>query len=921
MEVLKKIGKVVLYIIAGLIILLFVAGLFIDPIVKNLLEKQVSNAAEGQYSLRIEDLDISVLGGDVELSGLRFDTDTTDAETAPIAFLKANKMAVEGVSWLKYLLTQKLQTDRIVLDNFDVAIYARTVEEEGQTDTTQSPLRFEQLDIYPAIKDQVDRVLLKDLALNQISFLLVNIGTKDTLQFDADRLNLQSDNILLDANKLITENRAFYATEIDFDAGGIDIKRSGQNNIEAIAASFSLATNENIMGIQVKDFSFLQKNYTETDTLTFAAFQKFQLQEFNLNRLQEDSVASLEKVSLSGASFISKAAAGETDSSAAPDTTSAAGQVSPAKFSGAQMLPDLMKRLKLNVMDINQVDIRLGDTIVIQDANLHATQMVLDEQPAFAENRFLHAKTFESNIELIAASVGENPALNVEMNTFKMEIEDGTGSLGFQELSVKPEEQPEGEMWYKAAVGPFKITGIDTRKIPEEELSIDSIGIMDPVVLVNMAESKSATKPKPSEPQTQTSPPNLYPLIAGVLEKLSLRKLAIIEGDFRIADIAGSDYGIHVPAFYMQMRDVLIAEGTAFAGERVLHAADIAVRMENVSYPMPDSIYSVKLGLFRLSTYEQFLEADNLSLTFSDNYEQTLKRTKTNQVFSISNDDFRMDGIQFGQIFQNKGVYVQSVKSSGLDVYVYTNDKIPTEKASENKETEKRSDSPGMPQKMLNEIGMPLFLGEIELRSGHFIYEQLASEADTAGVFEITDLYFLADNVTNIPRKLKADPEIALKAGGKLMGSGAFKTEMVINMLNDSSLVRISGKVDTLDMTKLNRLAIYTTPVAISSGTLYEMDWNIKADERNATGTLLMSYEDLKIQVSSPSSSDTTGVFKDIGSFLVNKLALEEDVPADDPEKPEKAEISVERDKDKGFVNYYISALMDGLKEIVVTIF
>ena len=181
MKILKKAGKILLYIIAGLVVLLFVAGLFIDPIAKNLLEKQVNKAAEGQYTLVLDDLDVSILGGDVELYGVRLDTDSTNSAAPPIVFLTADEIVLDDVTWLTYLLDQRLIVDRVFLDNLDVNLYAKTIaQEQGKQDTSSNPgpFKLEQLDIYPAIKQQIDRFHLKDLGLAEISLTLVNTSSQ-----------------------------------------------------------------------------------------------------------------------------------------------------------------------------------------------------------------------------------------------------------------------------------------------------------------------------------------------------------------------------------------------------------------------------------------------------------------------------------------------------------------------------------------------------------------------------------------------------------------------------------------------------------------------------------------------------------------------------------------------------------------------
>ena len=912
MNFLKKAGKILLYIIAGLIVLLFLVGVFMDPIARNLLEKQVAKAAEGQYSLELDDLDISILSGDVQLSGVRLETDSTHSKAPPIVFLQADEISLEDISWLKYLLNQKLEVDRVFLDNINIQVFAKTVEQQKpDTAAKPGPFELEQLDIYPAIKQQIDRLYLQDLGLADISLTLVNRTTQDTLRFKARELNFQSDNILIDANRLLTDSRAFYSTAINLKSTDIQVERTGNKRMAAEAELVEFVTEEELLSLQTRKIQYLREPLSGNDTLLFASLGEFQLRKLDLNQVQEENTAAIEKISLNQLELINKMPS-PPDSATPADTT----PTKLADLSFGEFLPPLIERVKLDELAVTNVFVRQGDSIRIVDANFHAGNILINEKSAFSANRFLHAQNLESKVERVSASFG-TPPIQLALTDFKVNIEDGSGRLSFQHLKTEIEERQQGELWFDAELGPMAITGIGTKKLTEGRLSVDSIGIQGPEVVLSLPETQAETATASGQGKQQSqefTPPSLYPYIQPYLDQLYLRKVAIIEAAIKLQEEERNTYRLLVPALYLQLRDILIAEGTAYEDGRILHTEDIALRVENISYPMPDSVYSAQLALFRLSTFEQFIEAENFRLGFRGEARAITDSLQTGMVYEIRNKAFRVGGARFSRMIQEKGVFVESVIAEGLEASIYQNGNYTAKQKSD-------TSSPGMPQQMLRQLKMPIYLGFLELAPGQILYKQLTSGADTAGVVEVTDFFVRAENVSNLRTYLRKQPEIKVAAGGKLYGTGAFKTELVIHMPSDSNLVVISGRVDTLDLTKLNQLALYTTPVSFSSGQLYMMDWNIRADEEKATGKLAMMYEDVKIRLGESSSSDTTGVFKEIGSFLINTLALEEDVPAEDPKKPETAEISHERKKDKGFINYYISSLVDGLTEIVVTIF
>lgn len=915
MKILKKAGKILLYIIAGLLILLFIAGLFLDPVAKNLLEKQVAKAGEGQYSLVLDDLDISLIQGDVQLNGVRFDTDSSHSEAPPIAFLTAAEISLEGVSWLTYLLDNKLLVDKIFLDDIDIRLFAKSLEENEQDSSSQQgAFQLEQLDIYPALKEQIDRIHLKDLSLLDISLTLVNRTTQDTLLFNAGELNYKSDNILIDADKLITDNRAFYSTAINLKTTDVEVERTGNKRMAGEAKLIQFVTEEEIMSFQTRAVRFLREPLEGDDTLLFVGLNNFEINKLDLHKVQEENTAELDQINLHQLELVNNMPP-STMANSQQDQSKNAQPTSLADFSLGGSLPELIERVKLRELAITNVFIRQGDSIRVENGNFSASNIFINEESAFADNRFLHAEDVESYIDLVTASVG-TPTLQLMLSEFRMDFDDGIGQMRFEELQAEPTEKQEGQMWFTAEVGPFAVVNINTRNLLNRQLSIDSIGIHSPVMVINMVGAQENTQQASGSREGEGfTPPDLYPAIQPFLDRFYLRKLAVMEADIKLKkQRQPEEYVLHIPAAYLQLRDVLIAEGTAYEGSRILHTDDIAIRLEKIRYPMPDSIYSAELGLLRISTFEKFMEAKDFSLTHKNSGEEATENLETGLVYELQHNNLRIDGIQFSRMIEEEGIFIESVKSDGLEARLFQNGNYQEEKQDN---TEKQA---VMPQQMLKDLQMPIYIGSFDLSEGKVIYEQLTSGADTAGLLEVTDLFLNVRNVTNLQKRITQNPIVLMEGGGKLMDSGPFTTKLEFNMLSDSSLVKMSGDVDTLDMTELNRFTNYTTPVAFSDGQLYQMKWEIQADKEKAEGTLSMSYEDLTIQLSESKGSDTTGLFKDIGSFLINNLALETDVPAKNPKDPEEAEISQERE-DKDFVSYYIASLVDGLKDIVITIF
>ena len=925
MHTLKKVGKIFLYIILGLVILLFVAGLFIDPIAKRIMIKQVDKAAGGQYSLALDDVDISILAGNVSLTGVVLETDTTDPDVPPMAFLKADEITVKGVSWLTYLLDSRLSMDRVYFNKLNVQLLARTIDSTQQQTKEEKPFRLQQLDIYPAIKEQVDRFHLKDLTLDDISLTLVNLSSQDTLLFRSKELNLKSDDILIDADKLITDNRAFYTTEMDFAGKEVSVIRNGSKSLVVEADYIKFETLNDQIGLLTQGVNYLQTDTLKIDTLMSVAFKEFLVSSPGMKKIQEDSVARIEKISMDNITIVNNFPA-DPDTSLTSSAPKQQQQQSLAKMSMGGSLPEFIRRVELKELDLNSISYHQGTSVLLKGANLNADNMVIDQNSAFSSNRFFHAQAMESSFNSLAVSLGQD-SVYLTVADFEFFIEDGIGRLGIEEIKLKPAEKGTSAMWVDAELGAFSITGINTTSIvPDNKLVIDSIAFATPKVAFHLPQQQSGSQAKSSSSaknkgsQSQPTDLSLYPVIEGMLESLYVRKFALVDGQIKALgltkDLADE---VLIPNIYLQISDVLIAKGTAFSEDRVLHSDDIALRVENIFVPM-DGLYTAKLDLFRLSTSEKFVEARKFLFDYTGEDGTIPIKADTNFIISVKNDHLLVDQIDWQDLIHQQKVNIGLIRTEGLDLFFFSDENKGS--SSKNSSSSKSaSETPGasMPQKAIKQIDMPLYIGKFELDRGKITYKELAKGAEEAGEAKVTDISVTAANITNIPWRLRRDPILPIEISGKLMGSGDFYTDIRMDMVSDSSLVTFTGQLDTFQITKMNQFTEYTSRIGFESGKIYTLGWDIEADEELAKGTLKMSYDNLDIRISESNNPNTSGILKNVGSFLANKLVLESDV-AESSKKPEKAEFEEEREGED-FPTYLIQGLVSGFMELMVTIF
>ncbi len=898
MKVLKKIGKFSMYFFGVVLLLLLIIGIAIDPIAKNIIERQVNEADESQYTLNLEDVNISLFSGNIILEGIILQTDTSQAREgeAPVVDMEAGEISAEGISWLKFLLTNEIYIDRISLLNIRTEMRVRT---EGDDEETK-PFTWTQLNIYPDLKEHIDRIRLKDLRFNQIDLTLINVESADTLLFSASEFNLNSDDILIDADKVFADTRAFYASQIDLEGKDIEIKRSGNVDWNLDFDLVYIDTREEDLSLLSENMVFLNNGNTIKDTLIFSGYSKFELNDIELNALRTDSIANIRNLVLHNLNIFTYLDTEEELESEEPGNQNNR-SIDLSTFSLGESLPDFVHQINLEEIDLQNLSYNQNYKLVVESFNLKSSNFRLDSMPAFSDNRFLHAEHFKSSVHGMKINDVANYLIN--LNDFIIEINNGKGSIELNDLSVKPLQNESSEKLIHLNLHELLVSQLDVTELTTKALKIDSIAINNPTIHASMARSQGNDTEESDEIES------LYPFISDYLTKLSIRKVAFINGDVEVEGFGEQRQDIRLPVVYVQVSDMNIAKGNAFAGGRVFHADDIAIHLENINYSMPDNIYKATLALLKMSTREKFFSINNFSYSFNNNYKQLLEAPESNQVYTVRGNRFLLSNLEFQDIIKGSGLFASRILLEGLETYVYKNNNYPEEESDD--------EAFPTPQAMIMDIGMPFYVGEFNLTNGSLTYEEMAEDGEEPGVFTADKLNVSLKNLSNSQSILKNIPETSLKFSTRLMGAGLLEMQVIIPMPDTNQPVIVSGRLDTLDLTKLNDYTEYTTRFGIESGTIYKLLWDFETSNGAAQGVFGMSYENLNIQLSEAETPETDGFLNTIGSYLANALVLDEDIADGKSEKPETVKFERENEEEEDFIEHYLNSVMAGFVEVM----
>ncbi|WP_215226501.1 AsmA family protein [Echinicola shivajiensis] len=305
------------------------------------------------------------------------------------------------------------------------------------------------------------------------------------------------------------------------------------------------------------------------------------------------------------------------------------------------------------------------------------------------------------------------------------------------------------------------------------------------------------------------------------------------------------------------------------------------------------------------SMKERSLSIENVSL---DNklpkYEYIQEFDKETDWVEIEQAGLEMKNMNYDAFFR-KGI-IESEKLFAKDwrIVVFRDKRKPDN-------TLKR---PKMIQKIIGGIPKPVHVDMVQLENGHVEYiERPDNEYPIAGKMFFNQINAEIINITNIPEMLEMHNEMTLRADARIMDKGEVDLNVVYYLQDSTGGFTMKGNVRNLEAPAMNAMLRPATQVEARTGIIDDLAFNIKGDDIEGYGEVVMKYHDLAIDIRGKSFGKPQNIFQKIGSFLTNKLVI----PSDNPNKKgqlKKGDVYFKRDQSKFIFNYWWKLVLSGMQ-------
>ncbi|MFT3682107.1 MAG: hypothetical protein QM791_17660 [Ferruginibacter sp.] len=215
------------------------------------------------------------------------------------------------------------------------------------------------------------------------------------------------------------------------------------------------------------------------------------------------------------------------------------------------------------------------------------------------------------------------------------------------------------------------------------------------------------------------------------------------------------------------------------------------------------------------------------------------------------------------------------------------------------------------PQQSLLELKTKFSITKIIVNNGYVEYKERGGKSAFTGTIAFHNINATINNVTNMPEKIKLNPNAKLTAKTKFLNKTNLYTEWCLPLTAADSTFTIIGQMEGMPAVDLNPVVEPLAMASIKKGTINNLKFNLLGSNYGTKGEVIFLYNDLNIEVLKKNDENELEK-KDLATFLAN-IIIKNNNPQNGDTRTGK--IDLERDIKRSFFNLVWKSIFTGVKK------
>ncbi len=440
----------------------------------------------------------------------------------------------------------------------------------------------------------------------------------------------------------------------------------------------------------------------------------------------------------------------------------------------------------------------------------------------------------------------------------------------------------------------IEFSGLDWRlKGNNKHFTLNGADIVSPNVLMDIYTQVDTSKVADKKEK------DIYELLHSFSDKITVKKFNLIDAnaDYWYSTNLADRSNQKINNLSLGFVDLIIDNL-----QKKTSLGDLSFFTDNLSFPISNGFYTIKLDSIRLKPNGEELRLDNLQMISRyPKMEFSIHHPKHQDWFGLKMNSAKIRGINIPQFVSTHQLDIKNVEVKDVLLENFKNQKL-----------ERQHNLMPMIYEGLQKVPFKYTAHEFNVYNFSVIYEELAKKGTIPGKIFFTEMNGHLTDVTNIVSR--PNQFIKLEADGKLMGSGYFTAiwQVPVDSLNDRFL--LDAHLHPFDLKELNQIITPLAPGEIRSGTMNSNYISMDATSWGGQIKMEFLYNDLEVDLLK--DKDGEMVVNKFPTTLANWVVRNNN-PRKQGKKPKTVDIYVDRDPYHSTFNYLLQLIQPAMTESV----
>ncbi|MDN3581106.1 hypothetical protein [Mucilaginibacter flavus] len=396
--------------------------------------------------------------------------------------------------------------------------------------------------------------------------------------------------------------------------------------------------------------------------------------------------------------------------------------------------------------------------------------------------------------------------------------------------------------------------------------------------------------------------------ISKVLHSIQIDHIYLNDVKFKYEDYSGHKLAIStLKEMNISVTDLLIDSLTQTDKSRFSYCKEIVTELNNYTGKTDNGLYDYKIKYLKLSTLTSKLNITGLQFepAKSDIF---FYKTESDRV-SVGIDSLQLNN--FDYLLYHK---YRIVAASSLQLH---NGWL---KVSNNPNKTKKNDADAVstfPNMIVRNTNADITIDTVRLKNIGVEYAEFNSDSKKTGtvLFNHTSGSFY--NVTTNKKAIEKNNITRADLSSYFMNRGYLTTQFLFNLTDKDAAFSYKGSLGPFAANKVNQASMALAMVKISSGSVKQFNFDIKANSKVFKGDVSLLYNDLKVSLLKADTAHNQLKKQSLMSIFANLFVIKRNNPDAAGVAPRISHVVYERPKNSPFFKTIWRTLLTGIKPAV----